>query len=499
VGLEVDREDFTEEDAARFAARLDTSLTVLEALLARPGFGEAPATLGAELEVSLVDAAGAPLLRNRAVLAETLDPRLTVELDRFNLESNLRYGPLAGRPFAALATECEGALAELGRAAALHGGRIVAVGILPTLEAATFEQQVMTESPRYRALSKSLRRLRREPFLLDIRGADALHVPCHDVTMEGAANSFQLHLRVAPRAFADVYNALQLATPPLLAVAGNSPIFLGRRLWEETRIALFKQAVDHRAAQAHGPGTDREPARVCFGTRWIEGPHELFEESVRLHPPLLPILDAEDPAAVLRAGATPALRELRLHQGTVWRWNRAIYDPAEGGHLRVEMRSLPAGPSVPDMLANAAFHVGLGLALASEAAAWCAGSPFDAVHHDFYRAAREGLAAELGWPREPGAPREACGAAACIEALLPLAQRGLDAAGVERSDSAPRLATIERRARSGRTGAAWQRRALAAAEAAGHSRPEALAFLLERYLEGAASGEPVDRWPEPKP
>jgi gamma-glutamyl:cysteine ligase YbdK (ATP-grasp superfamily) len=493
LGLEIGRDQFSEHDYACFAVRLEACLETLAELLAVPGFGAGEPSIGAELEVSLVDAHGAPLPLNRAVLAETMDPRLTVELDRFNLESNLRHGPLKGRPFAALAAECRGALAEMQRAAALHGGRVVTIGILPTLDRSALDEAAMTDSPRYRALSAGLRRLRREPFLLDIHGEDALRLRCHDVTYEGAANSFQVHLRVAPDAFARTYNAIQLATPVVLAVAGNSPIFLGLRLWEETRIALFKQAVDHRSE--HGPG--RAPARVSFGDGWIEGPFQLFEENVRLHPALLPIVDADDPRRALAEGRTPALRELRIHQSTVWRWNRAIYDPADGGHLRVEMRALPSGPTVPDMLANAAFQIGIALALAPDADAWCAGASFEAVHRSFYRAASEGLDAELAWPLARGrelAPRRALD---LVDDLLPLAQQGLDRGGVERVDSAPLLATIERRARRGRTGAAWQRRALAAAEAAGRTRPEALAWVLERYLEGAASGEPVDRWPDP--
>jgi hypothetical protein len=495
LGIEIDREHFDADAYSSFSARLEACLEALSQLLGRSGFGEGETTLGAELEVSLVDRAAAPLLLNRRVLAETMDPRLTVELDRFNLESNLRHGPLAGRPFAALAAECDDALTELKRAAAIHGGRVVAIGILPTLERTTLDGAAMTESPRYRALSASLRRLRQEPFVLDIHGEDDLHLDdCHDVTYEGAATSFQVHLRVAPAAFARTYNALQLATPVVLAAAGNAPTFLGRRLWEETRIALFKQAVDHRGA--HAP--DRAPARVSFGRGWIGGAFELFEESVRLHPPLLPVLDAEGPDAALAEGRTPGLRELRLHQGTVWRWNRAIYDPAEGGHLRVELRALPSGPSVPDMLANDAFHLGLALALAPDAEAWCAGASFETVHASFYAAARDGLAAALPWPHEPGAPVESRPAPALIETLLPLAQRGLDEAGVARADSEPLLATLERRARSGRTGAAWQRHALSTAEGAGRSRREALAWMLERYLAAGESGEPVDRWPEPQ-
>lgn len=490
MGLEIDRSEFDDEDYERFDERLAASLEVLRELLERPGMGAGPASIGAELEVSLVAPDGRPAPCNDEVLADSADPRLTVEIDRFNLESNLRHGPLAGEPFAALETQMQQVLAEMSRAASRHDARVAMIGILPTLEAHDLDSAAMTEAPRYRALSASLRRLRREPFSLDIHGEDALELRCHDVTYEGAATSLQLHLRVDPREFARVYNAIQFTTPIVLAAACNSPTFLGRRLWDETRVALFKQAVDHRPDR----GRSGKQARVSFGEHWIHGPLELFRENVEHHAALLPVLDTEDPRAALRDGRIPALRELRLHQGTVWRWNRAIYDPAEGGHVRVEMRSLPTGPTVADMLANAAFHIGLALELAPDFEAWTSALAFADVHRDFYEAARSGLRARIAWPEAPGAPATQRPAPEWIDALLPLAQAGLDRAGVARADSEPRLAIIERRARSGQTGAVWQRRALANAEAS-RSRAEALAAMFARYLELSDAAGPVAGWP----
>ena len=495
MGLEVDRAEFEEDDYRRFAARLVESLQVLEELLARPDFGEGPASIGAELEVSLVDARARPLPGNRQVLADSVDPRLTYELDRFNLESNLRHGPLAGRPFRALGRECHDVLEEMQRAARGHGGRIAMIGILPTLETRDLEgAEAMTESLRYRALATSLRRLRDGPFELDIRGEDALNLACESVAFEGAATSFQVHVRVPPRDFARFYNALQLTTPVLLAVSGNSPIFLGHRLWCETRIALFKQAVDARRER----GEDRRPARVSFGEDWIAAPLELFAANVEHHPPLLPVMDGEPPRSAAADGRLPRLRELRLHQGTVWRWNRAIYDPDEGGHLRVEMRSLPSGPTVTDMLANTAFHVGIAAAIAEREPDWTLEFPFESAHGDFYRAAQSGPRALLAWPEALGGTGQRQSAAELCELLLPWAQRGLDAWGVERGDSQPLLEVFGRRAGSGRTGADWQQRALARAEAT-RPRREAVAWMLERYLERSVAGDPVASWDDPAP
>ncbi len=491
MGLEVDRDTFEEEDYARFSSRLCESLDALERVLARPGFGEGPASLGAELELCLVDAAGRPLPKNRAVLADAVDPRVTLEIDRFNLELNTRPTPLAARPFTALASELEEALALTARAAAAHGGRVVTIGILPTLEEADLAPAALTEFHRYRALSAGLRRLRRGPFPLRIAGEDELSMTADDVTFEGANTSLQVHLRVAPAAFADTYNAAQIATAPALAAACNSPLFLGRRLWAETRVALFRQSVDDRSGAS---GDDWRPARVSFGHGWVRrGAHELFAESVALHEPLLPVLGDEDPLAVERAGGLPSLSELRLHHGTVWRWNRAVYDRAYGGHLRIELRALPSGPTVADMTANAAFVVGLTLALAPDANRLLHSLTFGHARRNFYEAARHGLDAELLWPSSPGLavrPRRARDVA--IE-LLEVAARGLALGGVDPAEAARWLGIVEQRLRLGRTGAGWQR---AAFDALARRTPgrSALAAMLERYMIESASGRPLHEW-----
>src|SRR6266496_1929234 len=301
MGTNIDREAFDEVDDARFQQRLEQCLSTLGELLERPGFGVGPATIGAELELFLVDEMARPLPHNQAVRAAAADARVIIDL------------------------------------------------------------------PRYRALNRRLRLLRHDPFHLRITGADPLELASDDVALEGAATSFQVHLRVDPADFARSYNAVQAATAPVLAVAGNSPTLLGHRLWEETRIPLCKQSIDDR----DGRGLRRRPARVAFGTGWLRGgPLGLFAEGVRLHQPLVPVLGDHDPLARGDEGHAPPLEELRVHQGTVWRWNRAVYDPACRGHLRIEMRALPAGPTVIDMLANAAFLVGLSLWLAEQDPSW---------------------------------------------------------------------------------------------------------------------------------
>ena len=218
MGTDIDQESFQEADYAQFERRLQECLTTLGRLLERPGFGVGPVTLGAELELFLVDAAARPLLGNEAVRARTGDRRVTLELDRFNLELNATPTLLAGRPFTALGEELRWLLDRVAAAAAEHGGRVALVGILPTLRRPDLQPGVMTELPRYRALDRGLRRLRQAPFHIRIAGPDPLELHSHDVALEGANTSFQVHLRVDPAAFARTYNAVQLATAPVLAV-----------------------------------------------------------------------------------------------------------------------------------------------------------------------------------------------------------------------------------------------------------------------------------------
>src|SRR6266540_997223 len=491
MGSGIDQETFDAGDYDRFQQRLTQCLSTLGRLLERPGFGVGPVTLGAELELFLVDGAARPLPLNQAVRAAAGDPRVTVELDRFNLELNATPTLLAGSPFAALGEELRLLLERVADAARGCGGRVALIGILPTLRRAVLHPGAMSDVARYRALDRGLRRLRHDPFHLRIAGADPLELASDDVAPEGANTSFQVHLRVDPAAFARTYNAVQLATAPALAAAGNSPTFLGHRLWEETRIALCKQSIDDR----DGRGPRRRLARMAFGTRWLrDGPLELFTDSVHLHQPLLPVLGDHDPLAGGAEAQAPPLAELRLHQGTVWRWNRAIYDPALGGHLRIELRALPAGPTVTDMLANAAFLIGLSRWLAEQDQRWTYRLSFERAEHGFYRAAQHGLAAELTWPFGQDGRLRTLLAAELVPEVLPVVWDGLVDSGVAAAEADHLLGVIAARVTSGQTGAVWQRRILAALEPR-LGRQRALAVMLERYLQYAATNQPVHTWP----
>ncbi|MFN8570560.1 MAG: hypothetical protein U0132_00810 [Gemmatimonadaceae bacterium] len=489
----IDRTHFTPADYAAFAARLELNLRALRLLLQRPGFGCGERTLGAELEMSIVGADGRALGVNREVLARCGAPRLALELDQFNLEYNLAPVSASGRPFESFEREITTAMACANRGAEGLGGRIITIGILPTLTEEELGSRALTDFTRYHALAEGVRRLRHTPTAVRIQGADAISLRTSEITLEGANTSFQVHYRTDPREFANSYNAAQMAIGVVLAACGNSPIFLGRRLWDETRIALFKQALDYRDFDAT---RWRAPARVGFGHGWVrEGAWELFAEGAALFPPIFPICDDEDSLAVVAAGGVPQLSELRLHQGTVWRWNRAIYDHDAGGHVRVEMRALPSGPTPVDMVANGAFLVGLTRALADRVDQLLPAFPFAYAEFNFYRSAQQGLDAMLLWPATDvteSSPTEVAAPHAVLTALS-LAAEGLAALGVEDSEAKRLLGIIRGRIETGQTAARWQRRTLDHLLAR-HDRPDALAMLVEQYMANASSGRPVHEW-----
>jgi gamma-glutamyl:cysteine ligase YbdK (ATP-grasp superfamily) len=490
MGLLIDRSDFSDDEYVAAGLKLRENIEALGILLARADFGRGAPSLGAELEMSIIDADAQALPLNRRLLAESLDPNLQLELDRFNLEYNLSPVPAAGKPFSAMQAELVRALDRLTDVAAKHGGRILPVGILQTLRLEQLQSDAMTDLARYRALSAGIRRIRQEDFHIRIEGEEPLSADCNSVSIEGANTSFQVHLRVNPEDFARYYNAAQLATPLALAVSANSPFLMEHSLWDETRIALFKQSVDTRGASSR---EWRRAARVPFGHGWArEGAFELFAEACHLYPIIIPLCGDESPVELARDGGIPELLELRLQQGTIWNWNRPVYDSTAGGHLRIELRALPSGPTPIDLMANAAFLVGLTVGLSKRMSALLPAFPFRYAEYNFYRAAQRSLDANLLWPTlDETSPREIAARDLCRE-MLPLADEGLGELGVDGDERKGLLNLIRDRLNSGTTPAAWQRRALK--RYGRMPRSKALAKLVDEYYENAASGRPVTEW-----
>lgn len=489
MGLDIARPDFSAQAFACFQQRLEADLQQLRALLERPGFGVGTGSIGAELELYLVNDQGRPVDRNIEIRAALGDPRLTLELNRYNLEYNLSPLPFNDQAFVRLAQELENALSGLNQAAVDFGAAVLPIGILPTLRRSDFGPRHMTGLCRFQMLTERLVHLRQKSlFRIDIAGRDSIHLRCRDLTLEGANTSFQLHYRVDPPRFAELYNAVQLVTPLVLAVAANSPYLLGRQLWQETRIPLFQRAIDGQLWQpGHLP-----LSRVDFGNGWVRrDAWELFAESACQHPVLLPVPEPQGEQPAGPESEAPPLYALRLQHGTVWSWNRVIYDPVDGGHLRIEMRALPAGPTVVDMVANAALLIGLAEALAPEMEDWMSRLPHACVRENFYAAAEHGLDARLIWPDAQGA-LQTQPAHQLVEALLERAAAGLRGCGVHSGEQA--LQPIRARVASRQNGARWQ--IARHARLAGYERPrQAMRRMVQEYMEHARANLPVGQWP----
>ena len=496
MGAEIQTEHFNAADHVRFKRRLDEQLEALKEVLARPGFGVGTGarTLGAELELCVVDEHGRAYAIADKLVAEANSPVITPELGAFDIELCTPPVRLGGEPFTALRESMQTTVLQIRTLAERHRARVLPISILPTLRSEDFGAHAITDQPRYRALARGLSKGRGSAFEIDIEGDDRLRFASYNaVAMEAANTAFQVHVSTAPEEFTALFNAALLLSGPVLAAAANSPTFLGKKLWHETRVALFKQAGDDRPT---GPDGDMAlPPRVNFGNGWVrDGAHELFMESVALHPTLIPeCSDEEDAMAAVRAGAVPKLHELRLHHGTVWNWNRPVYDPANGGNLRIELRALPAGPTYDDMLANASFFVGAMLGLRDSMEELTRALPFALAKQNFFLAAQHGLDAQLAWPAPSGAPTYQS-ARELLLGLLPVAHEGLSGAGVSAPERERFLGIFEARVRSGQTGAVWQRAMLATLEARGYRGYDALTRLLDRYIDGFHSQRPVHAW-----
>ncbi|MDA4086857.1 Glutamate--cysteine ligase [Mycolicibacterium hassiacum DSM 44199] len=491
VGDEVKATHYSGAHRREYRRKVQQCLDVFETMLRQSSFDfERPLT-GMEIECNLVDEDYQPAMLNQKVLAAIADPAYQTELGAFNIEFNVPPRPLPGRAALELEADVRASLNAAEAKANEHGAHTVMIGILPTLLPEHLAGGWMSDSARYQALNDSIFTARGEDILIDIGGPERLTLQTESIAPESACTSMQLHLQVSPAKFADNWNAAQVLAGPQLAIGANSPYFFGHQLWAETRIELFTQATDTRPDELKTQGVR---PRVWFGERWITSIFDLFEENVRYFPSLLPELSDEDPAKELAEGRTPQLAELRLHNGTIYRWNRPVYDVVDGRpHLRVENRVLPAGPTVLDMMANAAFYYGALRTLSEEERPLWTKMTFAAAQHNFVEAARLGTAARLYWP----GLGEVTPDELVLRQLLPMADEGLRRWEVAVEVRDRYLGVIEGRAKTGRTGAVWQVETVHALQDRGMTRPQALAEMLRLYCERMHSNEPVHNWDGP--
>ena len=489
MGRDIDAITITGEDRRRYRDKVRRSLDVFARMLREHRFEGEPAQVGVEIELNLVDGQGEPSMRNADVLDAIADPAWATELGQFNLEINVPPRELGGDAVADLEKEIRDSLNRADERARSTGSRLVMVGILPTLREEHMHEDTISANARYRVLNEQIFAARGEDMRIAIDGPERLLTHAGSITPEAACTSVQLHLQVCPEEFANYWNAAQAIAGVQVAVAANSPYLFGRRLWDETRITLFEQATDTRPDELKHQGVR---PRVWFGERWITSVFDLFEENIRYFPALLPVCDDEDPVVVLDRGGCPQLAEMSLHNGTVYRWNRPVYAVSGGvPHLRVENRVLPAGPTVADVIANAAFYYGLLRALAEAQRPIWSQLSFATAAENLHEAARHGMDARLYWPGLGEAPV----AELVLRRLLPLAREGLARWGVATDHADRMLDIIEQRCLTGQTGAAWQARTVHALSSHGEAdRAEALRLMTQRYIEHMHSNAPVHTW-----
>jgi CBS domain-containing protein len=477
-----------EQSYRAFVRNALNDIRALELMIDHGWFESGVRRIGAEQEMFLVNDGFRPSLAAEEVLALIDDDHFTHELGRFNLECNLDPLLFEGSALRTLEEQLSSALDQARTAAVRCGAEVALTGILPTLRVSDLSLSAMTPHPRYKLLNMALNAMRGGPYRFNILGLDSLSFEHDNVMVEACNTSFQIHFQVGPDEFAHLYNVAQLVAGPVLAAAANSPLLLGRRLWAETRVALFEQSVDTRSATGH---LRERASRVSFGTDWVrECVTELLREDIMRFRALLGADTDEDSLERVRAGEVPRLKALRIHTGTIYRWNRPCYGVTNGRpHLRIENRALPSGPTTLDEAANAAFWFGLISSISSEMRDVTARFEFARAKANFYRAAQRGLSAVMEWPDGKAWPVPDL----ILQRLLPMAREGLEDKRIDRADIDRYLNVIQQRVERRQTGSQWM---LDSLEAMGNrgTWSERMGALTSGAISRQHTGQPVGEW-----
>jgi gamma-glutamyl:cysteine ligase YbdK (ATP-grasp superfamily) len=474
MGQEIDHTRFSQKDFDVFMQRLRNETALLASYFEQGRFDDGPPVAGFELEAWLVDKQLNPAPINDVFLAQLQDPLVSPELATFNIEFNVAPLALRGTALSSLAAQLRKHWQAGRQCAQRLDAELAMIGILPTVENAHLIVHNLSSMNRYVALNTEILRLRGgRPLQLDIHGHDILRAEHRDVMLESAATSFQIHLQIPPRLAVRAYNASIITSGPLLAVSANSPYLFGKDLWAETRIPLFEQSVEVGGYEddAHGP-----MRRVTFGSGYARNSiMECFTENLEHYPVLLPTC-FDSPAE--------RFEHLRLHNGTLWRWNRPLIGFENNTpHLRIEQRVVPAGPTIDDAMANAAFFYGLTQSLCENPIAPESHLPFATARDNFYACAQHGQDAHIIWLDGQKHPAQAL----LLKTLLPMAHNGLEALGIADEDISYYLGIIEGRVKSARNGAAWQRAFV-------HKHGDNMRHMLHAYLQHQHTGVPVHQW-----
>lgn len=477
---------------AEFMRSLLTDVCALEQMLNGDLLESDVKRIGAEQELFLVDQSMKPAPIASSILKSINDSRFTTELATFNLEINLTPRVVLPGCLHDMENELEETISKVKAVARKNNSNIVLTGILPTVRLTDLTLENMTDEPRYRELNRMLNQLKGGTFYIHIKGLDEIQFTHDNMMTEACNTSFQVHYQIDPKDFADMYNLAQVVTAPVLAAAVNSPCLFGKRLWSETRLAVFQHSVDERSEIQQ---TRSRPPRVSFGEHWVENSViEIFREDIaRFRVILTDCQDSKNPFEILSRGDVPSLNALKLHNGTVWRWNRPCYGITNGKpHLRIENRALPSGPSIVDEVANMAFFLGLMSSLKEEYGPIHKQLSFDSAKFNFWAAARHGLDAQFQWVGGSSHSVKAL----ILGHLLPLAHAGLEFVGIPRTEADYYLSIIEERVLSAQTGSQWMTTSLASMADGG--TPELRCrTLVNSMIKAQEEGDPVHKWRRP--
>jgi len=470
MGQEIAHSEFGRQDYEHFSERLREETELLHEWLAGGRLDHETFCAGYEMEGWLLDDAYKPAPQNEAFLKNMDDPLVVAELARFNFELNGKARQFDADIFSKIHNELLNTLQRCEKHANELGLKTIAIGTLPTAVIDDFVLSNMSSLQRYKALNEQVLKMRRgEPIHLQITGHESLNFKHPDVMLEAATTSFQIHLQMPLSRAGRFYNASKIISAPLVALSANSPYLFGRDLWDETRIPVFEQSVP--------VGYSDLTKRVSFGIRYAhESLMEIFDANLARYPILLPhVMDS----------VPEQMSHLRLHNGTIWRWNRPLigFDKNNAPHFRLEQRCVPAGPSVKDAVANMAFYYGLVTQMAMTETAPETQLKFEIARNNFYQCARLGLDANLTWLRG----RAVNVRQLILDELLPLAEEGLRQLGVEQQEIQNWLGIIAERVTNKQNGAYWQRKWVA-----GHGHDPRR--LLKAYRERQLENDPVHGW-----
>lgn len=478
------------DERKKFLRHLLHDVQALDIMADKGLFEKGITRIGAEQEFFIVDKHFKPSRHGPEILAKIQDPHFTTELARYNLEINLDPQVLNKNCFSRTEKELSDLIRQADKVASSFGDSIVLTGILPSIDLRAIEMDYLTPNPRYAALGEIVKRMRGQDFELNINGVDELLLAHTNILFEACNTSFQVHLQTEAEEFVDQYNWAQTIAGPVLAIATNSPLLFGRELWSETRITLFQQSVDMRRRLHH---LRERQQRVSLGHKWIRSITEVYKDDISRYPLIFLTQIEKDSLEVLHQGQIPELKALRIHNGTIWKWNRPCYGIMNGKpHLRIENRYLPSGPTVIDEISNMAFWVGLMKAMPAEHKNIWEKADFEDAKENFYKAARIGIQTGMTWDRTMISAQQLV-----LEILLPLAKKGLEKCNIQSEDITRYLAVIEERTRSAKTGSRWMINGFRTLKRE-MGREEATVTLTAAMHKRRLSEEPIHRWEEAK-